>query len=241
MFGLPPLRPKFDPMRNPIHVLAVTLFISSAVSCSGEKEDSIIPEPEGAAFFPIDTGLTRIYAVDSIYWDDFTGTHDTLSYLIKEKIADTFKDLQGRPCLRLERYIQKQGNGWIIDRVWSATRTRTTAEQTEDNIRYLKLVFPLRDETNWNGNVYNTLPPENYRIIKMGSDTGAGTSFPRTATILHGDSVGNRITLQYGLEKYAEGPGLIYKKKVSLTFNFPLTTIRSGYIYTETLTDYEPR
>lgn len=222
-------------------VIAGLFSFSLLVSCSTEKAEEYVPSPEGYGLFPVDTGLTRFYKVDSIFWDDFTGINDTFSYVIKEKIAGTFNDLQGRPTLRIERFREKTGGGWIIDRVWSANRTRTTAERTEENMRYLKMVFPTREGINWNGNTYNTLPAVTYRITKIGSDTAAGLSFPKTATVLHGDSVGNRITQQYGLEKYAEGPGLIYRKNVSLTFNFPLTTVRSGFIYTEKLIDFEPR
>ena len=228
-------------MRHPLLAFAGALTLSLVVSCSGEKDNADLPDPEGTELFPVDTGLTRLYAVDSIFWDDFSGIHDTLSYIIKEKITGTFNDLQGRPTLRIERFREEPGGDWIIDRVWTANRTRTTAERTEDNIRYLKLVFPALEGIIWNGNTYNTLPAENYRILKTGNDTAANTLFMNTAAILQGDSVGNRITKEYGIEKYAEGPGLIYKSKVSLTFNFPLTTVRSGYIYTEKLIDYEPR
>ncbi|MFM1744380.1 MAG: hypothetical protein RLZZ630_317 [Bacteroidota bacterium] len=228
-------------MRNLLPSISIALVLLLFVSCSSEMDEVTLPDPEGTLLFPIDTGLTRIYAVDSIYWDDFTGTHDTLNYLIREKIADTFNDLQGRPTQRIERFREVPGDGWIIDRVWTTNRTNTTAERTEDNLRFIKLVFPTREGVTWNGNSLNTLPAENYRITKTGSDTAAGMTFSTTATVLQGDSVGNRITRQYGLEKYAQGPGLTYRRNVSLTYNFPLTTVRSGYIYTETLIDYEPR
>jgi len=228
-------------MRNLLPAISIALVLLLFVSCSSEKDEVTLPDPEGTLLFPIDTGLTRVYAVDSIYWDDFTGINDTVSYLIREKIAGTFSDLEGRPTQRIERFRESPTGDWIIDRVWSANRTTMRAERTVNNFRYIKLAFPARVGVSWNGNAFNTLPAETYRITQTGSDTAAGMTFSTTATVLQGDSVGNRITRQYGLEKYAQGPGLTYRRNVSLTYNFPLTTVRSGYIYTETLIDYEPR
>lgn len=228
-------------MQKFLLTIASVVSLLLMASCSREEDEVTLPEPEGTMLFPIDTGLTRLYAVDSIYWDDFTGANDTVHYLLLEKIAGLFIDLEGRPTQRIERFRESSTGDWIIDRVWSSNRTTIRAERTENNIRFIKLAFPARAGVSWNGNAFNTLPAETYRITETGSDTAAGFLFSKTATVLQGDSVGNRITLNYGLEKYAEGPGLIYRKSVSLTYNFPLTTVRSGYIYTETLIDYEPR
>ncbi|MFM9007314.1 MAG: hypothetical protein ACKORE_01900 [Bacteroidota bacterium] len=220
-----------------LYVLLLVLSAFGISSCSDSDEPSGEIAIAGLDYFPTDSGLTRIYQVDSAYWDDFTGSSGIISYQIREVQAGTFTDLQGRPAIRIERFRSDSLGNWIIDRVWSAVRTNQRAEVTEENNRIIKLVFPPELESSWNGNAYNTLAEETYRYIRFGADTAAGQTFPETATVLQGDEQGNLIELRYGSEKYARNTGRIYKKRVDLEFTLPMPNrdTVAGFIYTEKL------
>lgn len=218
--------------------LTALLLILSAFGFSSCNDTDELPGEitiAGLDYFPTDSGLTRIYQVDSAYWDDFTGSSGMISYQIREVQAGTFTDLQGRPAVRIERFRSDSAGNWTIDRVWSAVRTTQRAEVTEENNRIIKLVFPPDEDSFWNGNAYNTLTEETYRYTRFGPDTAAGQTFPETAKVLQGDEQGNLIELRYGSEIYARNTGRIYRKRVDLEFSLPNRDTVAGFIYTERL------
>lgn len=218
--------------------LSVLLLILTAFglnSCSDTDEPNADTTVAGLDYFPTDSGLTRIYQIDSAYWDDFTGTTGLISYQIREVQAGIFTDLQGRPAVRIERFRSDSLGNWIIDRVWTAVRTTQRAEVTEENNRFIKLVFPPDVESSWNGNAYNTLDEETYRFTRIGPDTAAGQTFPETVSVVQGDEQGNLIELRFGSEIYARNTGRIYRKRVNLEFSLPNRDTVAGYIYTERL------
>ncbi len=226
-------------MANRLTLLILILSAIGFSSCSDTDEPLGEITTEGLNYFPTDSGLTRIYQIDSAYWDDFTGTSGLISYQIREVQAGTFTDLQGRPAVRIERYRSDSLGNWTIDRVWSAVRTTKRAEVTEENNRIIKLVFPPDAESTWNGNAYNTLAEETYRYTRFGPDTAAGQTFLETASVLQGDEQGNLIELRYGSEIYARNTGRIYRKRVDLEFSLPNRDTVAGFIYTERLISYQ--
>lgn len=216
-------------------------YILLATSCSREESDSGTELKTGYSYFPIDSGLARIYQVDSIFWDEFTGINDTVSYQIKEVIAGTFTDNTGRKAQRIERFREDAGGNWIIDRVWSAVRTETTAEVIEENTRFLKLVFPVRDGEEWNGNTFNPLNEQIYEVISEGNpDEINNLNFDKTIHILQDDFI-TAISRDYDEERYAEGVGLYFRENISYDIDIISGKILNGFIYRERLLSYQTK
>ena len=224
---------KFSPQ---IYLLALITLI--VISCKKEN-----PAPNttitGSEYFSSVVGMTRLYQVDSIYWDDFNNQHDTVSYLVKEVIPSTYLDNQNRPTQRIERFRKDSLSGnWVIWKVWSSNVTTTTGEQVEDNIRFLKLTFTPAINATWNGNTYNTLDPQNYVITSLGDpDTKGNLTFNETLTVSHGND-DNLVFRKFAEERYAKGAGLYYRVNEDVQKIFGTENIKSGYIYTETLLSY---
>jgi len=72
-------------------------------------------------------------------------------YRIKEKLEEKFTDNQGREAIKLVRYIKKfdqnisyDNISWQIKDVWNYTKTATTLEVVEEDIRFTKLIFPIK-------------------------------------------------------------------------------------------------
>ena len=74
-----------------LSTLAITLIFFFS-SCEKEDSSTAIPEDLTMQYFPSDSGLTRYYEIDSVFWDAFTQTRDTVKYDLKEVIAGTFID-----------------------------------------------------------------------------------------------------------------------------------------------------
>ncbi|MBK7966055.1 MAG: hypothetical protein IPK10_12775 [Bacteroidetes bacterium] len=214
------------------------LFISS---CKKDDETFVSPIDITLLYFPIDSGLTRYYNVDSVYWDSFTNTRDTVSYPLKETIAGTFIDNQGRLAQRIERFKLDIGGNWIIYKVWSSHRNAQRAEKVEDNIRFVKLVFSITNGITWNGNAYNTLTPRTYEHASVGiPDTFNGLTFSETVLVKEDDEPANLLNDYYAEEKYAKNIGCYFRYISDLEFNFISGDTVSGFIYTEKLTSYTP-
>ncbi len=223
------------------------------------KKDKAIAPDMGYTYFPNQVGRYIVYNVDSFYYDDFNKKTDTFKFQLKEKIQSVFTDNENRPTIRLERYIKNYSTSipynamtWILKNVWTENRTLTTAEKVEENLRYIKLVFPVNENQKWNGNIQNTLPEWNYEYDFFDLPrTIGGIYFDSVLQVnQYDDKLSNLVEHKYYIEKYARNVGLIYKQVIDVEsqpgnpippgfFNVPIMQrITSGVQYTMTINSY---
>lgn len=218
--------------------LLAFVFILNGCDCDDEDSSSA---PTGLiySYFPTNVGHEIIYDVSLITKDGFFGTSDTAIYQIKEVVESVFLDNQNRPTQRLERYKRDTPNdSWIIYDVWTSNLTATRVEKKEENVTFVKLVFPITANTNWNGNLLNTLDPQNYEYDNLHqADVVGGINFDSTLTVIQMDE-DNFIEIKYEVEKYAPGVGMIYKEHNYVEKDNtqpPLVGIISQRLYKETI------
>ena len=225
----------------PYTIFFISIFIFFFFSCKKDKPVTASVN-FGYNYYPNDVGHYVIYQVDSIYANN-PNQFDSTRYQLKELIAATFLDNSGRPTLRMERYYKMfhftthtWDSAWSVPKVWSATRTQTTLERKEENITYLRFIFPPRLNTQWNGNVYNTLGDKEYQITSLDlHDVVGGMPFDSVALVSQFQSI-NLIQYQNEFEKYARNVGLIYKERDSLYFG--TTTDTLGYKFKQQLLSF---
>lgn len=141
--------------------LIIILFMVLFSSCKKETGE---PVDMGYTYFPANTGHWVIYDVDSLHYNDFTATIDSFHFQLKEYTESVFMDNSVRKSQRLERYIRLADTvAWTIRDVWYETLTVSCAERVEENIRLVKLIFPIRESHEWDGNTYNTLDAQTYK------------------------------------------------------------------------------
>lgn len=249
-------------------------FFAGFVAC--KKDPSPAPDL-GYNYFPDEVGRYAIYNVDSIHYNTFNlnvATHitrgDTFRFQLKEKIESSYTDNQGRPALRLERYVKYYNSSipysampWILRDVWSETKTAKTAEKVEENERYIKLAFPVKEEQQWNGNAQNTNDAKiySYEFFDLPRTIG-NILFDSVAQVNHYNET-SLVYWHYSSEKYARNVGLIYKRRIEVEsqpnsdwstdhaaypygndtliafYNKPiLQRVFSGYQYTSTVVSY---
>jgi len=216
-------------------ILTLTAIIFLGVSC---KKETALPVEMGYKYFPVNTGHWVIYDVDSVSYNDFTGEVDSFQFQIKELIESVYTDNSGRESQRLERYFrQNDTSSWTIKDVWSITLTASVAERVEENIRIVKLIFPVEAFSEWDGNSYNTLGEQIYKYQDVHSAfTINGFYLDSTLSVLQ-KSQYTLISEDFQQEVYAANIGLIYKKYVSLEKK-PTGEITSGIDYSYTLHSY---
>lgn len=221
-------------------------MIFSAFLFTACKEDNI--EPVSVYdYFPIDSGAYIVYECDSIVHLDIddnsvplTDTVVAFHYYLMEVIDSSFIDASGNLAYRLNRYRRLNDTlPWSFQNVWVVQKILNSAQRVEDNIRYVKLQFPIDSRRSWNGNAFNIYPAEDYEYDNVHEPKTYGSlSFDSTVTVIQNDfsSIINKIFKQ---EQYANYVGLVYKQSDSLT----LTTFTgqllplNGFEYKQTIVD----
>lgn len=209
-------------------ILFLLLLATAFFSCKNEVE-TIDEETKGYDYFPLEIGKNIVYLVDSIIYDTTSmGIVVTQSSsFIKEEIVDTLRNNTNDLIYRIERFERyDQTDPWQIQEVWSSTRNDVQAERTESNLRFIKMLFPLTSNDNWDGTAHidnTTIIPvagEGMQIFKSWSsdvisidepEEIGSFSFDEVTTISHADD-SNLIEYRYNIEKYAKGIGLVYRE-----------------------------
>jgi hypothetical protein len=234
----------FEIVKNLISLISLAAFSILFFSCKKEA-DLNSNNSNHYSYFPLENGSWVIYKVDSIVHnsdDDFTNNPDTsisaYHFLIKEVIDSSFVDGQGNTAYRVSRYRRLNDTiPWEFQAVWVAVRTFNSAQRVEDNIRYLKLSFPVSLQSNWNGNAFNDFSAEDYAYTDIHVPSTFGSlSFDSTVTVLQlqDDNLIHRIFKQ---EVYANHVGLVYKQKDSLNIN-GIGQVTNGIEFREIIQSY---
>lgn len=185
-------------------------LVAASLFCGCAKDDP--PEVDlGYGYYPRQVGSWVEYQVDSLWRDDSFQILDSVSYRLLEKVVEAYTDPEGRPAFRIHRFIQDTDGNWVIRDVWTSTKDEQAAEMTEENLRRLKLSFPVRSGRTWNTNVYN--PEEEFSVgyLDIGAAWSAmGLSYANT--VLVKNTVPPNFVIKRNLEeRYADGIGMVSK------------------------------
>ncbi len=216
-----------------------------------KKDESTTTVDLGYNYFPLNIGSEKIFQVDSIGWlgftfnpQDSTVEIDTVSYQVKEIVESFFTDNSGRNTARIVRYRRADSSHpWEIYKISSANLTATTGETFEDNTRYIKLVFPVKENETWHGNAFNSKDSSvvweySYENVNEPSSINS-LSFDSTLTVLQYEE-DNCVNYRNYTEKYAAGVGLYSKEYRDYEVIFCSTRPKNGFIYKESLLSFTP-
>jgi hypothetical protein len=192
-----------------------SVILIVAVSCKKEKSQGVNFEYN---YFPNTVGKYVIYDVDSIYCSSFDYKIDTIRYQLKEIIQSIFLDNSGRPTQRIARYIKPYNDSaaWTLRNVWTANLATTDAERVENNVRYVKLIFPVVLNSSWNGNAFNTLGSANYNYTTVDQPKAIGTSYFDSVLTVSQINSATLISDSLYVEQYAKNVGLVYKEVIAV-------------------------
>jgi len=210
-------------MKRFLNIFFFTLLTSIfIVACS--RDEGAAPD-FGYNYYPEQQGSFIVYDVDSFFYNDFTDQIDTFKFQLKEKTESFYYDNQNRKTARIERYVKMYNDTipysamtWTLKDVWASNKTVSTAEKVEENVRYVKLAFPIKEEQIWNGNAQNTLDGWNYSYEFFDRPrTIGGVAFDSVLQVTQfDDKLNNLIKHQNYIELYARNKGLIYKKVIDI-------------------------
>jgi hypothetical protein len=208
----------------------ILLFAFS--SC--KKDEVIHSAGPSYQYAPTDTGRWILYDVDSTFYSLFTtppATH--FNFQILERIDSTYLDNQARPTQRLERFRRDSvGAPWTeVISVWNATLTLSAYERVEENVRFVKLGFPISLNNQWDGNAYNSMDYDAYSYEDVHIPYSLGTFSFDSALIVQRGQPTNAIEHKNGIEVFANHVGMIYKEYYDLDIQNFQDTTGSKYFY----------
>ncbi len=239
--------------------------ILSIVFLSCEKQsvtEDFDEDKFGYDYFPLEVGKYWIYEVDSIIYDDEGATVIETRSQIREEIVEVFEDASGDDIFRIERYWRSGDSvQWEVTDVWAAHKNSSQAFRIEENLKFVKFVFPPLDGTRWDSNLFLdnstviTVAGESISMFAGWDDSRIESvdqvenigiqEYEKVATILlTDDEEANTIERRYALEKYARGVGLIYKEYEILDSQCSSCTgtwrekAEKGFILKQTLLEY---
>lgn len=228
--------------RRPRLILALTAVLVIVTSCKKTIDYTHTSDYSGPLtnfFTPLEIGKFAIYRLDSLNFY-FYGQLDTItSYLAKDSVEDTIRDGQGNLAWLVTRYLSDTAGltGWYPGITYTVTPSGERIEVTEDNLRFIKLAWPLSQGFSWLGNSYLPYAPYqdffdfsddahlslgnwNYTYQQIDQQFSAGgQNYDSTVTVLQeNDSINVPIldpnsfaSRTYWSETYAKHIGLVYR------------------------------
>lgn len=220
-----------------IKYIAGLVFVA-LVFFSCKKENDNFSSAALADYYPLEVGKYITYDMDStVYYINFGKTESVIHYQAQDRVEAQITDNIGRPAYRVQRYLRKEpSQAWVASNTFMAVPTENSVELIENNLRFLKLELPIKQDFTWKGNAY--LTPHVYDDLDdFASDFTADWNYiydsvgvPLTINSLSFDSTIKVLQVDestgidpsqpsnsyqertYAVEKYAKGIGLIYKE-----------------------------
>lgn len=190
----------------------------------------------GYGFFPLEEGLTWVYQVDSIIYDDFSGTEDTIRAYRKEKIIGIRDTVEESPRYLVNVYEGRDSLNLTYMKTTYVYKTDYRVVREADNKPIMQLVFPIKNRVYWNANQLNNEPEDRYRYWRDGkSEPILKDTYWRTIFVEQANDT-TIIDEDIRWEFYADSIGLVEKRHRSLEKQFGK---RDGFDYHWTLLSFE--
>ena len=192
-------------------------------SCKKDRDD-VVPNL-GYSYAGLDLGSYVIYDVDSHYYNKPFNVDTVVQFQIKEVVDSKYTDLEGEEAFKIIRYRkEKDSTNWVLQDVWNAKLTTTNYQKDEENIRFVKLIFPVRTNKSWDGNALNNNDKWEYEYASVHQTEKVGVyTLDSVLTVTQFEDI-NLIQERFFEEKFAAGIGLVYKNSTDITNDFNSTS-----------------
>lgn len=242
---------------NPFTMRAIRLNLIATVlaslllfSCDHTTED--FKTDQLSDYQPLQPGKYITYRLDSTVFTNFGAVTAIRSFQEKHVVDAQIPDALGRPAYRILRFTRDTAGTqpWAPAGTYFITPLNNTLELVENNLRFVKLVMPIKQDNTWKGNRY--LPDDAYGpLFNFNNDFGMdawdytyssvnGTALIKGQTytgVLTVDGINEAFNatagtatvinpsliayVNYLQNKYAKGIGLIYEEYMMWEYQPP--------------------
>ena len=219
---------------------------------SCKKETETFKTASVSDYFPLQVGKYITYDLDSTVFTNFGQTETVISYQAQDRVDAQITDNLGRPSYRIIRFIRKNDtHPWVAGNTFMVTPTENSVEYNENNLRFIKLKLPVRQDFSWKGNSFiNTTSNDpdlqylddcDYIYDSVGMPlTINSLTIDSTLKIIErdeflgqdpSDPATQYAEKTYSVEKYGKGIGLIYREFLHWEYQGSQTSAHgfSGY------------
>lgn len=199
-------------IKNWLSVFLLTLLIAACGNRDAEPAEPPLPTDLGETYFFLREGKFREYNVYEIRYSA-VDLSDTLNYQIREEVKESFVNGNGVETYLLNRFRRNsEDEDWALDSVWTARIEDQRAISVENNIPYVKMVFPASTDRSWDGNLLNARPVRLQRYRAFGEPFTVGiNTFLRTAVVEMSNDTDSITFRDIRQEVYADSVGLVEK------------------------------
>lgn len=218
-------------------VLTLVFSVSLLSSCKREKED-LSGLSDGYKYFPLEIGKYILYDVDSTIWDDFLKAEIHHRSQMRYEVVDTFRNETGSLSYVINiRSRKTNAEPFVESDVIYVTPNDNRVVVSQQNLKYIKLIFPVVDGATWDGNAMIPLGDADYqqfdneKWVYTYSDEDepfnpGNNLYDHTVTVNHIDDRLNDPDADstayayrnYSKEIYAFNVGMIYKERIFWEF-----------------------
>lgn len=211
----------------------IGLFFISLFFISCKKEKDTFNSESVNDYYPLQVGKYITYELDSTVFVNFGQKDTIISYQAQDRVDAQITDNLGRPGYRIIRYIRKDtAEDWVANNTFLVVPTENSIEYIENNLRFLKLELPIKQDFSWKGNSYIDTYSVNsdvkylddwdyiYDSINVPLTINSVTVDSTVKVSERDEFLGQDPSIPgtqyaekaYALEKYGKGIGLIYRE-----------------------------
>ena len=143
-------------------ILAVTIFVFSC-----KKENTELNFERIQNYYPITKGKYITYRLDSTVYTTLGTKKEVRAYIVIDVLDTSITDNLGKIAYVFKRSIRNSidTTKWDLLTTYRVSIDSAKIAVTENNLRFVKLVSPLREELTWKGNSFvNTNDNNNHQF-----------------------------------------------------------------------------
>lgn len=194
------------------------------------------PAPDdGRAYFPLAIGKYIVYQYDSTIWNDLEHQEFHRSGELRYECVDTFLNNLGNTAYVFHvLHRADSSQPYQQHRVISASLNGNQLELQDQNLTYIRLVFPVQNSVRWDGNAkiavasFPEYDNDKWQYVYSSQDQpfDAGIKqYPRTVTV---DQIDDALNVpvdstayayrNFSREVYGYGVGMVYSERIYWVF-----------------------
>ncbi len=199
-------------------------------------------------YFPIKSGKSITYRLDSTIFNGPNNNIISRSYTVRDVYDTTLLDNLGKISYLFKRSIRNTSDTtkWDLLLTYRVSIDSSKISVIENNLRFIKLVSPLREGLTWKGNSFINASDNTGLSYLEGWEYTYGKPnesqlinrlpFNETINVFQrNDTIGNPFdkkqysSIVYSKEIYAKEVGLVYKELLKQTWQPPNSNNPNGY------------
>jgi hypothetical protein len=209
--------------RNYFSIFIFFLFI---VCCSGPDKPEQLKD---SSYYPLEAGNFSEFQLEKTTYS-FGQPEKISKYIIRQLTQNPFTDSEGNLIFPQQYSTFNSDQSWQTDSVTISWLSSDKILMQENGQTVIKLIFPVAEGLQWNGNEYNSSGKCIFEATGIQKPLQIDSIFfPNTVTIIRQNDSTLLSRSKY-TETYAPGVGLICREQLYLRYCYTADCLGKGII-----------